>query len=75
MFVRTKETYENSGLGVIIESNHWLWLNEKNEEGTLRREDFPVVTRKYHSDYRKYKFEIVGESKEWRFSVDNNNWL
>ena len=73
MFVRTKETYENSGLGVIIESNGSLWLNEKNEKETLGHEDFPVVTRKYHSDYRKHKFEIVGESKEWRFSVDNNN--
>ena len=56
MFVRTKETYENSGLGRIIESHRWLWLNEKNEEGTLGHEDFPIVTRKYHSDYRKYKF-------------------
>ena len=47
MVVRTRETYENSGLEVIIDNNDILWLNEKNVEGTLRHGNLPVITKKY----------------------------
>ena len=56
MVVRTREAYENSGLEVIIDNSDILWLNEKNMEGILRHGNLLVITKKYHSDYRKHGF-------------------
>ena len=36
MFKITKETLENNGIGVIVDSVNALWLNEKNIVETLR---------------------------------------
>ena len=43
----TKETWENNGIEVIVDSVNALWLNEKNIEEKLGHKNLPVVTNKY----------------------------
>ena len=43
---------------VIVDNNGILWLNKKNIEG-LSHSNLPVITRKYHSDYKKYRYQLV----------------
>ena len=40
----TKETWENNGIEVIVDSVNTLWLNEKNIEKKLGHINLPVVT-------------------------------
>ena len=47
MFNITKETLENYGIEVIVDSVNALWLNEKNIEEKLGNRNLPVVTNKY----------------------------
>ena len=50
MFNITKETLENNGIEVIVDSVNALWLNEKNIEEKLGNRNLPVVTNKYVND-------------------------
>ena len=43
----TKETLENNGIEVIVDSVNTLWLNEKNIEEKSGHKNLPVVTNKY----------------------------
>ena len=38
----TKETWENNGIEVIVDSVNALWLNEKNIEEKLGHKNLPV---------------------------------
>ena len=44
----TKETWENNGIEVIVDSVNTLWLNEKNIEEKLGYKNLSVITDKYH---------------------------
>ena len=57
----TKETYENNGIEAIVDKNRTLWLNKNNIGDGLKHTNLPVITRKYHSDYRKHRLEIGDE--------------
>ena len=47
----TKETWENNGIEVIVDSVNTLWLNEKHIEEQLGHEDLQVITNKYNKIY------------------------
>ena len=59
MFNITKETLENNGIEVIVDSVNTLWLNEKNIEEKLGHKNVPVVTNKYEKIYKKRRYELV----------------
>ena len=49
MFNITKETLENNGIEVIVDSK---WLNEKNLEEKLGHKNLPVIPNKYSKIYK-----------------------
>ena len=59
----TKETYKN-GVEVIVRNNGISLLNEKIKEGGLSHANLPGITRKYHSDYRKHRYQLDEPKKQ-----------
>ena len=59
MFNITKETVENNGVEVIVDTVNALWLNEKNIEEKLGHKSLPVITSKYNKIYKKSRYELV----------------
>ena len=59
MFNITKETLENNGIEVIVDSDNALRLNEKNIEEKLGHKNVPVITNKYDKIYKKSRYELV----------------
>ena len=57
----TKETLENNGIEVIVDSVNALWLNERHIEEQLRHKKLPAVTNKYNKIYKKHRYELVDE--------------
>ena len=62
MFEITEETLEkqcrrNSTYGI-------KWLNERHIKDGLGYGSLPVLTKKYHLDYRKHRYELVNEPKK-----------
>ena len=53
MFNITKETLENNGIEVIVDSVNALWLNEKNIEEKLGHKNLPVISNKYNKICKK----------------------
>ena len=53
-----KETWENSGIEVIVDSVNALWLNEKNIEEKLGHKNLPVISNKYDKIYKKRRCEL-----------------
>ena len=53
MFNITKETLENNGIEVIVDSFNALWLNEKNTEEKLGHKNLAAITNKYDKIYKK----------------------
>ena len=88
MFNITKETLENNGIEVIVDSVNALWLNEKNIEEKLGHKNLPVITNKYNKIYKKRRCELVNKPikqsdtyiftityfTHW-FSIKDNNGL
>ena len=60
MFNITKETLENNGIEVKVDSINALWLNEKNIEEKLGHKNLPV-TNKYDKIYKKRRYELVNK--------------
>ena len=46
MFNIIKETRENNGIVVIVDSVNALWLNEKNIEEKLGHKNLPAISNK-----------------------------
>ena len=63
MFNITKETLENNGIEVIVDSAHALWLNEKNIEEKLAHKNLPVISNKYNKIYKKSKKRFIKEQE------------
>ena len=61
MFNITKETLENNGIEVIVDSVNALWLNEKNIEEKLGHKNLPVITNKYDKIYKKRRCDLVNK--------------
>ena len=59
MFNITKETLENNGIEVIVDSVNALWLNEKHIEEKLGPKNLQVITNKYNKIYKKIRYELV----------------
>ena len=59
MFNIAKETLENNGIEVIVDSGNALWLNEKNIEEKLGHKNLPVIANKYDKIYKKSRYELV----------------
>ena len=57
MFNITKETLENNGIEVIIDSVNALWLNENNIEEKLGHKNLPVISNRYNKIYQKSRYE------------------
>ena len=63
MFNITKETLENNGIEVIVDSVNALRLNDrtKNIEQKSGHKNLPVITNKYNKIYKKPRYELVNE--------------
>ena len=57
----TKETWENNGIEVIVDSVNALWLNEKNIEEKLGHKNLPTISNKYDKIYKKCRHELVNK--------------
>ena len=57
MFNITKETLENNGIEVIVDSVNALWLNEKNIDEKLGHKNLPAISNKYNKIYKKCRYE------------------
>ena len=55
----TKETLENNGIEVIVDSFNTLWLSEKNIEEKLGHKNLPVISNRYNKIYKKRRCELV----------------
>ena len=55
----TKETWENNGEKVIVDSFNTLWLNEKHIEEQLGHKNLQVITNKYDKICKKSRYELV----------------
>ena len=56
-----KETLENNGIEVIVDSVNTLQLNEKNIEEKLGHKNLPVISNKYDKIYKKRRCELVNK--------------
>ena len=64
MFNITKETLENNGIEVIVDSANALWLNEKNIEEKLGHKSLPIISNRYNKIYKKSRYELVNKPIE-----------
>ena len=67
----TKETWENNGIEVIVDSVNALWLNEKHIEEQLGHKNLPAITNKYNKIYEKCRYELVNKP----IKQSNRNFL
>ena len=56
MFNITKETLENNGIEVIVDSVNALWLNEKNIGEKIGHKNLPVISNRYDKIYKKSRY-------------------
>ena len=61
MFNITKETLENNGTEVTVDSVNALWLNEKKIEEKLGHKNLPVISNKYARIYEKRRCELINK--------------
>ena len=68
------KTYEINGIETIVENDGTFWLNEIHVEEELDHKNLREITIKYHSDHRKYRYELGNKSKKQcnRISIDKN---
>ena len=72
MFNITKETLENNGIEVIVDSVNALWLNEKHIEEKLGHKNLAAISNKYNKKTNK---TIRQKIFTYWFSIKNNNGL
>ena len=61
MFNITKETLENNGIEVMVDSANALWLNEKNIEEKLGHKNLPAISNKYDKIHKKCRYELANK--------------
>ena len=57
----TKETWENNGIKVTVDSVNALQLNEKNIEEKLGHKNLQAISNKYDKIYKKHTCELVNK--------------
>ena len=57
----TKETWENNGIKVTVDSVNALQLNEKNIEEKLGHKNLQAISNKYNKIYKKHTCELVNK--------------
>ena len=57
----TKETWENNGIKVTVDSVNALYLNEKNIEEKLGHKNLQAISNKYDKIYKKHTCELVNK--------------
>ena len=60
----SRNTYERNGIETIIDNDRILWLNEKHIEEGLDHKHLREITRKYNSNHRKHRYELIEEPKK-----------
>lgn len=58
----SRETIERNGAETIVDSDQIIWLNEKHVG--LDHKSLSVITRKYPSNYRKHRYELVDKMNQ-----------
>ena len=61
MFNITKETLENNGIEIIVDSVNASWLNEKNIEEKLGHKNLLVVKKKCNRICKRSRYELVNK--------------
>ena len=51
----SRKTYERNNIAATVDNDGILWLNEKHIED---------ITRKYHSNDRKHRYDLVNKPKK-----------
>ena len=64
MAVVTEKSFENNDIEEMIDNNGTLQLNRKHIKERLDHKNLPISTRKYCSDYRNQRFELIDEPKK-----------
>ena len=64
MFNITKETLENNGIEVVVDSFNALWLNEKNIEEKLCHKNLSAISNKYNKINKKRRYELVNKTNK-----------
>ena len=57
----TKETWDNNGIKVTVDSANALQLNEKNIEEKLDHKNLQAISNKYDKIYKKHTCELVNK--------------
>ena len=60
----SRNTYERNGIETIIDNDRILWLNEKHIKEGLDHKHLREITRKYNSNHRKHRYELIEEPKK-----------
>ena len=55
----SRKTYKRNGIKTIVDNEGVLWLNEKHIEKGLDHKNVRETTIKYHSYYRKHRYELA----------------
>ena len=61
MFNITKETLENNGIDVRVDSVNTFRLNEKNIEEKLGHKNLSVISNRHNKIYKKRRCELVNK--------------
>ena len=64
--------YKRKYIGTILDSDEILWLNEKHITEGLDHKTLREITTTYHSNHRKHKYEIVGQTF-YRQNISNQS--
>ena len=70
----SRKTYERNVTETVVDNYGILWLNEKNIEEGLDYKKLREITKRYNSNHRKHKYELVEEPKKQvnRIFIDQN---
>ena len=63
MVDKGRKLYERNGRKTIVDNDGILWFNEKYIEEGLDYKNLREIARKYNSNHRKLRYELLGEPK------------
>ena len=63
IFLISIEIWGGNGVEVMV-VNGIKWVNENHIKEGLDHANLPVLTRKYHSNYIKHRYELLDEPKK-----------
>ena len=59
-----RKSYAGLDIEIVVDNGEVLWINEKHIEEGLDHDNLREITRKYHSNHRKHRYELVKEPKK-----------